>query len=333
MGEGRNWWFFASSDYHNRGSFGADQRESNQDFYPGEYQKDYVMARKGTNNLSAEAIIDGLRSGNSFAGSGDLIDRLAFVACAANPALPRAAFKALVEKAAANAALKNGEVRMNGCATMGEKLVVAPGADVLVAIAVRDPQGKNFSPYSFPNPSLKQIGITQPLDAPVLDHIDVIGGNVTGFVSPTDLAKYAGQEGTAAASNTSAGIKKVFNSTNWTATTDGLRVMSYRIPAVKVSQYVRLRGTNLPASTPFETDANGNPLNDYVLLPYFDPSKTLPEQPGKVVCSDAACPAHMRTIDGVKYSSYDVSAWADLWFYSNPVYIEVTNSFKVVGAK
>jgi hypothetical protein len=333
LGEGRKWWFFASSDYHNRGSFGPDQRESDQDFYPGEYQKDYVMARKGTNNLTAEAIIDGLRSGNSFAGSGDLIDRLAFVACAANPAIPRTAFKALVEKAAANAALKNAEVRINGCATMGEKLVVAPGADVLVAIAVRDPIGKNFSPYSFPNPSLKQIGITQPLDQPVLDHIDVIGGNVTGFVSPTDTAKYAGIEGTAAASNPSAGIKKVFNSTNWTATADGLRVMSYRIPAVKVSQYVRLRGTNLPASTPFETDANGNPLNDYDLSPFVDAAKAEAQKPGKVVCSDAACPAHMRTVNGVKYSSLDVAAWADLWFYSNPVYIEVTNSVKVVGAK
>jgi hypothetical protein len=333
LGEGRKWWFFASSDYHNRGSFGPDQRESDQDFYPGEYQKDYVMTRKGTNNLSAEAIIDGLRSGNSFAGSGDLIDRLAFVACAANPAIPRPAFKALVEKAAANAALKNAEVRINGCATMGEKLVVAPGADVVVAIAVRDPIGKNFSPYSFPNPSLKQIGITQPLDQPVLDHIDVIGGNVTGFVSPTDTAKYAGIEGTAAASNASAGIKKVFNSTNWTATADGLRVMSYRIPAVKVSQYVRLRGTNLPASTPFETDANGNPLNDYDLSPFVDAAKAEAQKPGKVICSDAACPAHMRTVNGVKYSSLDVAAWADLWFYSNPVYIEVTNSVKVVGAK
>jgi hypothetical protein len=333
LGEGRNWWFFASSDYHNRGSFGPDQRESNQDFYPGEYQKDYVMVRKGTNNLSAEGIINGLRSGNSFVASGDVIDRLAFVACAANPALPRPAFKTLVEKAASNAVAQNAEVRINGCATMGEKLVVAPGADVVVAIAVRDPQGTNNSPYSFPNPSLKQINITQPLNAPVLDHLDVIGGNVTGYVSPVDTAKYAGREGTAAASNTSAGIKKVFNSTNWTATADGVRVMSYRIPAVRVSQYLRLRGTNLPVSTPFETDASGNPLNDYDLLPYFDPSKTLAEQPGKVVCAEAACPAHMRTINGVKYSSYDVSAWADLWFYSNPVYIEVSNSVKVAGTK
>ena len=291
------------------------------------------MARKGGNSLSAEAIIDGLRSGNSFAGSGDLIDRLAFVACAANPAVPSAAFKALIEKADLNAVAKNAEVRIDGCATMGEKLVVAPGANVVVAIAVRDPQGKNNSPYSFPNPSLKQINITQPLDAPVLDHIDVIGGNVTGFVSPTDAAKYAGIEGTAAASNTSAGIKKVFNSTNWTATSDGLRVMSYRIPAVKVSQYVRLRGTNLPAATPFETDASGNPLNDYDLSPFVDAAKAEAQKPGKVVCADAACPAHMRTIDGVKYSSLDVAAWADLWFYSNPVYIEVTNSVKVAGVK
>ena len=333
LGEGRNWWFFASSDYHNRGAFGPDQRESNQDFQPGEYQKDYVMVRKGTNNLSAEGIINGLRSGNSFAASGDLIDRLAFVACAANPALPRAAFKTLVEKAASNAVAQNAEVRINGCATMGEKLVVAPGADVVVAIAVRDPQGTNNSPYSFPNPSLKQINITQPLNAPLLDHLDVIGGNVTGYVSPADTAKYAGREGSAAASNPSAGIKKVFNSTNWTATADGVRVMSYRIPAVKVSQYFRLRGTNLPPATPFETDASGNPLNDYDLLPFFDASKTDAVQPGKVVCAEAACPAHLRTVNGVKYSSFDVAAWADLWFYSNPIYVEVSNSVKVAGTK
>ena len=333
LGEGRNWWFFASSDYHNRGAFGPDQRESNQDFQPGEYQKDYVMVRKGTNNLSAEGIINGLRSGNSFATSGDLIDRLAFVACTVNPAIPRAAFKTLVEKAASNAVAQNAEVRINGCATMGEKLVVAPGADVVVAIAVRDPQGTNNSPYSFPNPSLKQINITQPLNAPVLDHLDVIGGNVTGYVSPADTAKYAGREGSAAASNPSAGIKKVFNSTNWTATADGVRVMSYRIPAVKVSQYFRLRGTNLPPATPFETDASGNPLNDYDLLPFFDASKTDAVQPGKVVCAEAACPAHLRTVNGVKYSSFDVAAWADLWFYSNPIYVEVSNSVKVAGTK
>jgi hypothetical protein len=41
----------------------------------------------------------------------------------------------------------------------------------------------------------------------------------------------------------------------------------------------------------------------------------------------------MRTINGVKYSSFDVAGWADLWFYSNPIYIEVTSSVKVAGVK
>jgi len=330
LGEGRKWLFFASSDYHNRGSFGADQLESDQDFFPGEYQKQYVMVRKGNDSLTAEGIIDGLRSGNSFAGSGDLIDRLAFVACA-KPPVPPAAFKALMEKAASDAVAKNADVRIDGCATMGEKLVVMPGADVLVTIAVRDPKGTNHSPYSFPNPSLAQVNITQPLNAPVLDHIDLIGGKVTGFVPPTESAKYAGLEGSAAASNPSAGIKKVFNSGNWKASANGVRVMSYLIPAVKVSQYIRLRGTNLPAATPFETDANGNPLNDYDLLPQDDGvTATIP---GKVVCAAQACPAHMRTINGVKYSSLDVAGWADLWFYSNPIFIEVTKSTKVAGVQ
>lgn len=333
LGEGRNWWFFASSDYHNRGSFGADQRESNSDFAPGEYTKDYVMVRKGKGDLTAEGIIDGLRSGNSYVANGDVIDRLGFVVCAVNPGLPYKANQALVEKAAANAALNHGEVRMDGCATMGEKLVARPGADLIVAIAVRDPEGKNFSPYSFPNPSLKQVGITQPLDKPVLDHIDVIGGLVTGYVSPTDGERYAGPIGTdvatsaPAAKNLSAGIKKVFNKTNWTEAAGGLRTMSYRIPAVKASQYLRLRGTNLPASVPNETDAKGNPLSDWLVSPV---DMTVA---GTVPCGDAACPAHMRTVAGVKYSSFDVAAWSDLWFYSNPVFVEVLNSVKVAGVK
>jgi hypothetical protein len=327
LGEGRNWWFFASSDYHNRGSFGPDQRESNADFFPGEYTRDFVMVRKGSNNLNAGGIIDGLRSGNSFVANGGLIDRLSFVVCAANPGLPRNVGKALIEKAANNAAAANAEVRMDGCATMGEKLMVRPGADLIVTIVARNPKTPNNSPYSFPNPSLKQIGITQPLNVPVLDHIDVIGGNVTGYVDPTDQSRYAGKLGSTAATNTSTKIAKVFNATSWTVAADGTRTMSYRVPAVRTSQYFRLRGTNLPASTPSETDANGNPLLDFVANPA---DTTLP---GLIPCDDAACPAHMRTVGGVKSSSFDVAGWADLWFYGNPVFVEVLNSVKVAGAK
>jgi hypothetical protein len=103
--------------------------------------------------------------------------------------------------------------------------------------------------------------------------------------------------------------------------------MSYVVPKVKGSQYFRLRGTNLPPATPFETDASGNPILDYELSP-ADAT-----QPGKVKCDDPACPAHMRTIAGVKYSTFDVAAWSDLWFYANPVFVEVLNGVKVAGAR
>ena len=342
LGEGRNWWFFASSDYHNRGLFGPDQLESTQDFQPGEYQRTHVLVRKGTNNLSAQGIIDGLRSGNSFATSGQLIDRLAFVVCSLNPALPVKTSTALIEAAVSNAVKSNAEVRIDGCATMGEKLVVRPGANLVVAMAMRDPEGTNFSPYSFANPSLKQINMTQPLNQPVLDHVDVIGGNVTGLVSATNTAAYAGEAGkiltgtagdpaatyqadAPATLNTSARKVKTFNATSWTSTTGGIRSMSYLVRNVSATQYFRLRGTNLPASTPNETDADGNPLLDYLVIP-FDTSK-----PGTVPCNDAACPAHLRTINGIKYSSFDVSAWADLWFYSNPVFVQVTGSTSVAS--
>ena len=326
LAEGRNWWFFASSDYHNRGSFGPDQLETTADFYPGEYTRDHVLVRKGANSLSAEKIIDGLRSGNSFVANGQLIDRLAFVVCATNPTLPLAANQTFIEKAVANAVAANAEVRINGCATMGEKLVVQPGASLFVTVALRDPEGKNNSPYAFANPSLKQISITQPLNAPVLDHVDLISGNVTGKVDPTS-PNYAGLIGSTAATNTSSKIAKVFNSTNWKSLADGVKVMTMRMPAVAASQYVRLRGTNLPAATPSETDANGNPINDYVANPN---DQTLP---GLIPCADTACPAHMRTVNGVKYSSFDVAAWADLWFYSNPVFVEVKGSIALAAIR
>ncbi|QHI99724.1 hypothetical protein GT347_18120 [Xylophilus rhododendri] len=327
LGEGRGWWFFGSSDYHNRGSFGPDQRETTADFFPGEYTRDFVMVRKGAGDLTAGGIIDGLRSGNSFVANGQLIDRLSFTVCAANPGLPRNAGHALMQKAGSNAVAANGDVRINGCATMGEKLVVRPGTDLVVTVVLRDPVGTNNSPYSFPNPSLKQVNIDQPLNAPVLDHVDVINGLVTGYVDPSDGARYAGLLNSTAATNSSTKIAKVFNTKNWTKAADGTISMSYIVPAATASQYFRLRGSNLPASVPFETDANGNPLLDFGSNPA---DTTLP---GKIACSDAACPAHMRTLGGVKYASYDVAGWADLWFYSNPVYIEVTNAVKVAGVK
>jgi hypothetical protein len=87
------------------------------------------------------------------------------------------------------------------------------------------------------------------------------------------------------------------------------------------SQYFRLRGTNLPVSTPNETDANGNPLIDDL------------SNRNSVACTHADCPTHLNNVAGTKYSSYDVAAWSDLWFYSNPVFVQVVGDVTIAGAK
>lgn len=361
LGEGRNWWFFASSDWHNRGDFGTHDVRSTQDFYPGEYQRDFVMVRTGADKMRPQTIVDGLRSGNSFAASGQLIDRLGFVACASYKGVGYRS-NATVEALAAKAALANTDTDVAGCATMGEKLKVRAGAEIVVAVVVRDPSGTNYSPYSFANPSLAQVGISQPMNAPVLDHVDVIRGMVTGFKQPgtenysgawpddwienPDMARVP-----AAAKNTSAAVIKTFNEATWTpvAGNPEYKSMVFRIPAVAASQYVRLRGTNLPAGVPYETDANGNPLSDVytndssnnrAIAPLSIPcTVTGSNVPANGVTYKAGqpaidgCPNHLPVVEGQKFVAYDVAAWADLWFYSNPIFVEVANSTQVAGVK
>ena len=46
-----------------------------------------------------------------------------------------------------------------------------------------------------------------------------------------------------------------------------------------------------------------------------------------------AARTHLPVVGGVKYVAYDVAAWSDLWFYSNPIYVEVAGSTAVAGIK
>jgi hypothetical protein len=386
LGEGRNWWFFASSDWHSRGAFSVDDRRSDNDFWPGEYQRNYTMVRHGRTDkrhVSPQMVVDGLRSGNNWVDSGQLIDRLAFVACAVPP---RAADRsgrsgesmgeAAVEALALASAKQNTDIDLRRCATMGEKLEVKPGSDVIVAIAVRDPKGKSHSPYSFPNPSLLQVGITQPLDEPVLDHIDVIGGLVSGFKAPGS-ADYAGAwpddwvdmanpqqlrslaSVPAAAKNETAKVIKTFGQRSWRSSHHDreFKTMSFRIRGVKASQYVRLRGTNLPPAVPYETDAAGNPLSDLwtnagaiqaktssaiefpentmLRIPCTTVGSNVPDNAtlytGVGVPKIDGCPNHLPVVNGQRMVAFDVAAWADLWFYSNPIFVEVEGGTTVAG--
>jgi hypothetical protein len=327
------------------------------------------MVRNGSDKVRPQGIVDGLRTGNNWAASGQLIDRLAFVAYASYPGIG-ARSNAQVEAVALKAAANNTDIDVSGCATMGEKLVVRPGAEIVVSVVVRDPAGTNNAPYSFANPSLAQIGVNQPINKPVLDHIDLIGGKVTGYKTP-GAADYSGEwprntnwlksDGTTAslttvpagAKNTSAAILKTFgaaSSITWVSVASPvdntpLLKMTYRIPAVAASQYVRLRGTNMPAAVPFETDASGNPLSDFYTNATVTANLRIPctvvgtNVPANgVTWSQASgaidgCPAHLPVVNGQKMVAYDVAAWSDLWFYSNPIYVEVSGSTVVAGVK
>lgn len=244
LGEGRKWWLFASSDSH---AVGADSdMKKAADFFPGEYQLTYTYV---SNKMSAQSIIDGLRSGNSWVVMGDLIDSLNFT--------------------------------INGF-SMGQT-VNAVNGKATINITFRDPQTNNFNTYSsYKNPSV--------------DHIDIIAGNVTAKKQP-------GTEEYFDATNSSAkviarfdgvgGIKDTNNlvSAKWTDLGGGEKTMSLTIN-VTGNMYVRLRGTNMGINVDKQTDGAGNPL------------------PDSLITSTAA------------------TAFDDLWFYSNPIFINNSSSSK-----
>jgi hypothetical protein len=296
LGEGRNWWLFASSDFHSRSvpeyessgdSPAADGSNptrnipiqqmdtinsgwrgalaSKADFWPGEYQKDYVYV-KSLKKPTAQDVLNGMRSGNSFIVQGDLIRGLDFTA--KGYGLP---------------------------ANMGEKLTIGPNQKVTVKVRVYVPENTaNNCPYTFDNPSLAQLNIHQPLNKPMLHHVDLIYGEVTGKVKPGD-AKYTDP------TNKTAKIEKTVLVSDMKDEGKGWKSFTYTFKTNK-SCYFRLRGTNLPPSTPNETDELGNPLPD--------------TQAGNIKYTPPTGGAPISL-------SNDVEAWSDLWFYSNPIFVRV----------
>ncbi len=278
LSEGRRYWFFASSDWHNRGSFGPMDYEATNDFWPGEYQEQFSYVVNDPSRDRAQQIVDSLRSGNSFAVQGQLIDSLEFIACSGGR-----------------------------CATMGETLTVRPGAPVRVKIRMHDPRGENNSPYEFDNPSLKQIGLNVPINEPKVAQVDLITGEVYEQLSPQDSEYFE----PLAPSTTK--VAKSWGMGEIQANNRGVSSINYRLRPTN-DMYVRIRGTNIPAGTPNERDMYGNPLPDNLT--------------DNIPCDDPACPPHVAgTLD------MDVEAWADLWFYANPIFIEVEEDHGRLQAK
>lgn len=149
-------------------------------------------------------------------------------------------------------------------ATLGGELTVAAGTPVTVTVRFRTPAYNNHG------------------DSPLVDHVDLITGAVTGKKDPTDAAAWASE------TNPSTAVAKRFTSSDWTADGEYLR-MTYRFTPT-ASTYLRLRGTNHLLGSA-RLDADGEPLMD-------EPDTT----------------SSSNTVD---------KAWADLWFYSNPVFVKM----------
>jgi hypothetical protein len=222
------------------------------DFYPGEYQKTWVYAVDADSDgeFSLNEIADGLRSGNSFFAHGDLINFLEF-----------------------KIQNKNQE------ANMGDELVSDGKVQSLnFEIKFRSPETNNCLPDG---------EYITSCAAPVVDHIDLIAGEITGKIDPS------GSDYNYAANDTTRVIA-TFTSADWKADKDGYNVIAFHLKDVDGNMYFRLRGTNVPPGTRYETDAAGNPLPDALVTQNLG-------------------------IDGAQ------EAWNDLWFYSNPIFVYQNN--------
>ena len=233
LGEGRNFFIFISSDWHQRGIFGARDRATTADFFPGEYTRLYVPNQTA---FRAQSVLDGMRSGNSFSVNGQLINQ-------------NFTFTASV----------NGQTK-----TMGQTLEVSPGDTITIEMRMVVPATNN-SPYTFSNPLLKQVGEFQPINKPMLDRVDLITGDITGVIPPT-ASNYAVPNTAATVYNPSARIAQTFNKNNATVfplANGNVRFeFTTTLTAGSTPFYVRARGTNMPPSVPNVTDSSGNPLPD-----------------------------------------------------------------------
>ena len=230
LSEGRHYWLFASSDCHLVTN--ADGSLANADFYPGEYQKTYTYANK----LDAQSIVDGLRSGNSWVVSGDLIDELEFNV---------------------------------GNAVMGEIVQTNSEGKATITVRLRNPQTPNHNIYSaYTTPELDHFDIIEGVvGTKVTPPTTVPADGVTGYsdaykcdsVSTTHVIARFGKTAAAADPN---GIP----TTLWTSEGNGYYKASFEVTLGEhETRYYRLRGTNIALNTPDETDACGNPLPDTLM--------------------------------------------------------------------
>lgn len=221
----------------------------------GQYSSGYAPGEYAKNHLwgdikDPKSLLAAMRSGKLFAVNGGLIDALDFKVQSAK-----------------------------GAGEMGSEVAARPDEDLKITIRFKSPERNNFE---------FQLGSGVFANVkPVVDHIDLIAGDVTGPEKP-------GTPGYSRDTNPSTRVLKRFTRNDWKLDAEGYFAVSYTVKASS-NQYFRLRGTNLGADVPNET-AGGEPL--------FDAQTT-------------------GTDNVARFNAINARNYSDLWFYSNPVFVKV----------
>jgi hypothetical protein len=217
-------------------------------YAPGEYTKTHVFV----DGEGMPAVLRGLRSGKVFSAMGELVSALDF------------------------SASSGAGVR----AETGGELYLAPGSAVTITI-----RWKSDVPSRYETP----VGSGHvPGALPVVDHVDLIAGDVGAKAAP-------GTPAYDVATNASTHVIARFTAADWTTDAEGFHVVTFQTTATH-DQYFRLRGTNLGTDVEGETAA-GEPLAD--------------------VKTDISDP--QARFDAINDRNY-----ADLWFYSSPIFVRVS---------
>ncbi|MEU8124682.1 phosphoesterase [Spirillospora sp. NPDC049024] len=162
LGEGRRWWITSTSDSH------VHYTDGGSDFWPGEYSKTYVHARRDYGD-----VLDGLRNGRIFVTIGDLID--------------------LLEVSVRPVGGGHGHAH-GGVATVGETLrLTGRDRDVEVEIHIHEPDHPNAAGK---RPRVRRLDI-------ITGRVTGPAGDRTGDTNPTtkvaarlDAARYRRENGT-----------------------------------------------------------------------------------------------------------------------------------------
>ena len=107
--------------------------------------------------------------------------------------------------------------------------------------------------------------------------------------------------------STVASIVKTFDASSWHTDENGFTTMTFTVPHAREDMFFRIRGSSLSY--------------DVVKM---DATNT------KIVYGTDAAASPLLNTPGVNNADM---VWDDLWFYSNPIFIEVTGSTVVAGVK